>query len=325
LRQVEGHLARASTLVDMESDETKMERKCGNAVHVIAEKCSEMQLSDLPITPELPELPTGYKRCPICKTDTPTDQIGNLDGVIKDKYNQLGPLPAPSPPLRRHPDFQHFMPPDEPDHGNFSLFTAGSIEMGAAVQWQQLLIQHLQDLPITITNPRRGTWDPSVNAKKEDPAFFSQVEWELDALTQADIICYFFDCNTVSPVSLMELGIWSNSGKIIVCCDQRYWRQGNVEIVCERYNVPYVSSFKYLVPALKLMMEKKGLVLDDKGNFAGKRQPRNKKKPGVPKEDRWWLEFQDSDKEKCAKLTKRELQKKMEQAAKAEKETKTGA
>jgi hypothetical protein len=323
LRQVEGHLVpkitRASTLVDMGSEKTKMERKSGDAVDVAGDKCSETHRSDLPITPELPEVPAGFKRCPICKTDTPTAQIGNLDGEIVDKYNQLGPLPAPSPPLKRHPDFRHFMPPDSPDHGNFSLFTAGSIEMGAAVQWQQLLIEHLQDLPITITNPRRGTWDPAVNAKREDPAFFSQVEWELDALTQADVICYFFDCNTVSPVSLMELGIWSNSGKIIVCCDQRYWRQGNVEIVCERYNIPYVSSFKYLVPALKVMMQKKGLKLDDKGNFAGERKLRNKSKPGVPKEDRWWLEFQDSEEEKWAKLTKKEQQKKLEQKAKTEK------
>jgi hypothetical protein len=240
------------------------------------------------------------KLCPVCRQQTdPLAAAGALDRIVEDKYHQL--IPAPSPPLKKHKQFLHCMPPDEPDHGNFSLFTAGSIEMGAAVQWQQLLVKHLQDLPITIINPRRGTWNPNVNAKKEDPTFFSQVEWELDALTQADVICYFFDCNTVSPVSLMELGIWSNSGKIIVCCDQRYWRQGNVEIVCDRYNIPYVSSFQYLIPALKVMMAKKGLKLDDKGNFAGARQPRNKKKPGVPKENRWWLGYQDTTDEARAK------------------------
>jgi hypothetical protein len=275
---------------------------------------------NLPITPEVPEIPKGHKRCPVCKTDKPTTSTGNLDGEIPDPYNQLGPCPAPCPPLVPHRDFKHFMPPDSPEHGNFSLFTAGSIEMGAAVQWQQRLVDHLSDLPITITNPRRGAWDPAVNAKRDDPQFFSQVEWELDALTQADVICYFFDCATVSPITLMELGIWSHSGKIIVCCDQRYWRQGNVEIVCERYNIPYVSSFKHLVPALKVMMEKKGLKLDGNGDFAGEKKEVNKKSEVAPKVDRWWLQFQDTEEEKWAKLTKREQLKKLEEKEKEAKE-----
>jgi hypothetical protein len=299
-------VTRASTLVDMGSDKSTMARSNDETV----------ERTDLPITPDVPEVPEGHKRCPVCKTDTPTTTVGNLDGNIPDPYNQLGPCPAPCPPLQPHKDFKHFMPPDAPNHGNFSLFTAGSIEMGAAVQWQQRLVDHLQDLPITITNPRRGKWDPAVNAKRSDPAFFSQVEWELDALTQADVICYFFDCATVSPITLMELGIWSHSGKIIVCCDQRYWRQGNVEIVCERYNIPYVSSFKYLVPALKVMMEKKGLKLDKNGNYAGEKKERNEKSEVAPKVDRWWLEFQDSEEEKWAKLTPREQQKKLEEKAK---------
>jgi hypothetical protein len=243
------------------------------------------------------------KLCPVCKQYINLlATAGALDGTVEDKYHQL--IPAPSPPLNRHDQFRHCMPPEKPEHGDFFLFTAGSIEMGAAVQWQKLLVDHLQYLPITITNPRRGTWDPTINAKKEDPDFFDQVEWELDALRQADVICFFFDCDTASPVSLLELGIWSDSGKIIVCCDQRYFRQGNVAIVCERYNIPYVSSFKYLIPALKVMMEKKGLKLDKDGNFAGTATLRNTKKLDVPKKDRWWGEYQDTDEEVRAKTEK---------------------
>jgi hypothetical protein len=272
---------------------------------------------DLPMTPEVPEVPKGHKRCPVCKTDKSTTSTGKLDGEIPDTYNQLGPCPAPNPALTPHRDFKHFMPPVDPEHGNFSLFIAGSIEMGAAVQWQQRLADRLADLPITITNPRRGAWDPAVNAKREDPEFFNQVQWELDALTQADVICYFFDCATVSPITLMELGIWSHSNKIIVCCDQRYWRQGNVEIVCERYNIPYVTSFNHLVPALRVMMEKKGLKLDSKGDFIGEKKKKKEESEVQPKVDRWWLQFQDTEEEKWAKLTKREQARKLEERAAA--------
>ncbi|OAL06639.1 hypothetical protein IQ06DRAFT_288514 [Phaeosphaeriaceae sp. SRC1lsM3a] len=247
------------------------------------------------------DAPKKFKQCPVCKADSVPINPGGLDGVVEDKYNQL--IPAPSPPLKRHADFKHCVPPENPEYGNFSLFTAGSIEMGAAVQWQTRLVEHLCDLPITVTNPRRGAWDPTVNAKREDPQFFSQVEWELDALTNADVICYFFDCATVSPVTLMELGLWAHSGKIIVCCDQRYWRQGNVEIVCERYGIPYVSSFAKLVPALKEMMENKGLKLDKNGDYAG--EPKAKKgtgeRPGVKNVDRWWLKYRDTNEDRIAK------------------------
>jgi hypothetical protein len=275
----------------------------------------QLRRTDLPITPDVLEIPENHNRCPVCKTDKRTISVGSLDGNIPDPYNQLGPCPTPSPPIKRHRDFRHVMPPDAPDHGNFSLFTAGSIEMGRAVQWQKLLVEHLQDQPITITNPRRGNWDPSVNAKREDPAFFSQVEWELDALTQADVICYFFDCATVSPVTLLELGIWSQSGKVIVCCDQRYWRQGNVQIVCERYNIPYVSSFKYLVPALKVFMTKRGLILDANGNYVGEKKEKNNKREETEKTDKWWLQFQDTEEEKWAKLTEQQQQKRLEEKA----------
>jgi hypothetical protein len=250
----------------------------------------------------------AFKKCMVCKAETVPIRAGNLDGEVEDKYNQL--IPPPSDEFRvknpRNPVFKHCKPPQTPDYGHFSLFTAGSIEMGAAVQWQERLSDHLEHLPITITNPRRGHWNPNVNSKREDSAFFDQVKWELDALTAADVICYFFDCATISPVTLMELGLWAHSGKIIVCCDQRYWRQGNVEIVCERYNIPYVSSFEKFVPALQEFMKRKGLKVDKKNRFIGSGTGRDKveKAPGVKEEDkvdRWWLEFQDSNEDRVKK------------------------
>lgn len=92
-----------------------------------------------------------FKECPVCKANSVPINPGGLDGVVKDKYNQL--IPAPRPPLKEHTHFKHCNPPDKPEYGNFSVFTAGSIEMGAAVQWQKRLIEPFCNLPITITNP----------------------------------------------------------------------------------------------------------------------------------------------------------------------------
>jgi hypothetical protein len=222
-------------------------------------------------------------------------KVSDLDRQIEDKHKQL--LPSPSPTLLVHPQFWHCMPPYTPVYHKYSLFLAGSIEMGAAVQWQKRLVEYLQDLPITVTNPRRGNWDPNVDTKAEDPKFRSQVIWELDALTAATVICYFFDVDTISPVTMLELGLWAHSGKIIVCCGEKFKRSGNVKLVCDRYDIPFVQSFEKLVPAVKEMLKIKGMELDKDGNLTGdnirSEQPAEFKAPEMATEKKWWLKYQN--------------------------------
>lgn len=217
------------------------------------------------------------KECPTCKRkleDDSTEEKPNkvarqgavdIDGDVEDKLNQLPPLP--SPPLKEHALFKHCVPPEAPTYRDYSVFLAGSIEMGKAVQWQKLMATYLSDLPITVNNPRRGQWDPNVTKEAKDADFRHQVEWELAALEKADVICFFFDATTISPVTMMELGLWAKSKKVVVCCDKRFWRAGNIHIVCERYGVPFVETFVDLVPAIKTMLGKKGMKLDENGDL----------------------------------------------------------
>jgi hypothetical protein len=99
------------------------------------------------------------------------------------------------------------MPPNTPMYYSFSMFLARSIEMGAAVQWQKQLTSLLLLLPIIVNNPQRGKWDTTTTQEAKNTAFCAQVEWELTALKKSDVICFFFDINTKSPVSLLELGL----------------------------------------------------------------------------------------------------------------------
>lgn len=78
-----------------------------------------------------------------------------------------------------------------------------------------------------------------------------QVVWELSALEKADLICFFFDVNTISPVSMMELRLWARSRKVVVCCDSRFWRSADIHLVCGRYNVPCVECFDDLMNLIK--------------------------------------------------------------------------
>jgi hypothetical protein len=41
----------------------------------------------------------------------------------------------------------------------------------------------------------------------------------------------------------MELGLVANTNKRInVVCDDDFWRRGNIEVICERYNIPLYNS-----------------------------------------------------------------------------------
>ncbi|KAH8731439.1 hypothetical protein GQ44DRAFT_755574 [Phaeosphaeriaceae sp. PMI808] len=233
--------------------------------------------------------------CPGCKRPTniekPQTGPNGEEGPVPDTNNQL--IPPPEESLKQHPHFIHCKAITTPKWENkFSIFTAGSIEMGKAVQWQPRLAEHLRDLPITVYNPRRGGWDPKVDVKAKNESFRQQVVWELDALHKADVICFFFDQDTLSGVTLLELGLWAHSGKIIVCCPELYWRSGNVKIACDRYKIPRVPDFASLVEGVRTMLALKGLGHDDAGR---------KSSQSVSQDPRWWTKL-TNDPTEFAKL-----------------------
>jgi hypothetical protein len=136
--------------------------------------------------------------------------------------------------------------PPSPLQDGFSVFLAGSIELGSAENWQTFLEEKLSGIDILILNPRRDDWDASWLQRKTNPKFREQVEWELTAMEQANIIAMYFEPNTKSPVSLLELGLFARSGKMVVCCPEGFWRKGNVDIVCEKYAVRQVEALNDL-------------------------------------------------------------------------------
>ncbi len=137
-----------------------------------------------------------------------------------------------------------------PAEGNI-IFLAGSIEQDLAENWQENLIKHIDDSDVVILNPRSK--DPNINWRDEveDPLFLEQVEWVLKGQERADLLVMYFDPKTQSPISLLELGLFAQTKKMLVCCPKGYFKKGNVDIVCRRYHIPQVENFHELISRIK--------------------------------------------------------------------------
>lgn len=138
------------------------------------------------------------------------------------------------------------------------VFLAGSIDMGAAVHWQSYASSRLLDdrRSLIVLNPRRADWDSSWAQRADNEKFASQVNWELKGLEMADVVLCHFDPDTKSPVTMLELGLCAQrhaTGRqqLVVSCPKRFWRRGNVELVCARYGVPFFGGEDSLLAAIK--------------------------------------------------------------------------
>ncbi len=150
-----------------------------------------------------------------------------------------------------------FYPPHRPDLlGQRVVFLGGSIEMGKAKDWQSLLAQALQQSApdVYVANPRRQDWDSLWEQRISNPHFNEQVTWELDHIERADLVVFYFQPGTQSPITLLELGKRLEhpraSENTVVCCPEGFWRLGNVEIVCARAGIPLLKSLDELTRAV---------------------------------------------------------------------------
>lgn len=136
------------------------------------------------------------------------------------------------------------------------VFLAGSIEMGMAEPWQQSIEEAFAgDDRVLLLNPRRDDWDASWKQEKNNAQFHEQVSWELTALEQAQLIVFYFDAATKSPVTMLELGLFGKKGKALVCCPAGFWRKGNIDIVCERYGIAQADTLEDIINYIKIKLE----------------------------------------------------------------------
>ena len=142
---------------------------------------------------------------------------------------------------------QEIKAPNKIGNSEYFIFLGGTIDMGNSKNWQQEVKEHIQKNNSKIKdwcflNPRRDDWDSSWEQHKDNPQFKKQVDWELDAMTIADLRLFVFLPDSKSPVTMLELGLFKNKPSIVYCPFE-FYRSGNIHIVCEKYNIPYYTDW----------------------------------------------------------------------------------
>jgi len=129
-----------------------------------------------------------------------------------------------------------------PHDGEVSLvkvFLAGTIDNGDSENWQEKVIERFKANPnIRFYNPRRKSWDKNAS---EDELIY-QIQWEQEHLDKADLIIMAISDNSKSPISLLELGLYAKDQKMIVFCNDKFYRYMNVKLTCEKYNIPLYNN-----------------------------------------------------------------------------------
>lgn len=140
--------------------------------------------------------------------------------------------------------------------GALKIFLAGTIgggknsEITHEVNWQKDIISYIKyeypNVNLIIFNPRRDNW-PEKGGDKQNIDY--QIQWELEHMEKADVIIMNILEDSLSPITLMEMGLWAgkNPNKLKVYCPNNFWRFDNVDNLCCRYNVVRYNSLYSMI------------------------------------------------------------------------------
>lgn len=164
----------------------------------------------------------------LCITESRLRELINeeLEKLMEKKAEELKALAIDAPSNRK------------PLPNSKKVFLAGTIDSGDSEDWQDEICRYFEEkddskVAITIYNPRREEWpDDGSNEVKR------QIRWEHNKMDNADLIVMNILPDSKSPISLMEIGMYSKDNKLHVFCQPDFYRFDNVEMVCKKYGIP---------------------------------------------------------------------------------------
>lgn len=125
------------------------------------------------------------------------------------------------------------------------VFLAGSIDLKLKGNWRNKLID--------IVGNKVHFIDPTISNHDEldDNQMKKHINWELDALNLADKVFLNFLPDSKSPISLIELGLYVRTPKLIVVCPDEFYQSRYIKTLCEKYKVTIFNDFNQAIKYIK--------------------------------------------------------------------------
>lgn len=131
----------------------------------------------------------------------------------------------------------------------FMVFLGGGIT--GCPDWQSEMVPLLSDSDGVLFNPRRQEFDVT-----DQTLLDQQIEWEYKHLKMTDSVMFWFPKETVCPITLYELGVWSNrrATSIHVGCHPEYSRKYDIvkQLSLSRPDITVVFSLEDLAKQIKV-------------------------------------------------------------------------
>lgn len=116
------------------------------------------------------------------------------------------------------------------EEGRNYIFLAGSIDYMLPSIWREKVIEKSDDKNIFF-DPTNKDYQ-QLNEKE----MIDHIEWELNAMSLADKILLNFLPASLSPISLVEFGLYVSSKKLIVICPKGFYQSRYIHKLCKEYN-----------------------------------------------------------------------------------------
>ncbi|MDG1333826.1 MAG: nucleoside 2-deoxyribosyltransferase domain-containing protein [Crocinitomicaceae bacterium] len=119
-----------------------------------------------------------------------------------------------------------------------SVFLAGSMATTRKNNWRQTATRTFQAAYhfFDPTNPRHNNLN--------DEEMRNHIKWELEAMKLSDIIILNFLPDSLSPISLVEIGMYISSNKLVVVCPKEFYKWRYIDTLCNEYNTPIFNQLE---------------------------------------------------------------------------------
>lgn len=130
------------------------------------------------------------------------------------------------------------------EKGKEYFFLAGSIDYHLQSNWRQEIINKTGS-SVHFFDPTRIDHNELSNFKMKE-----HIKWELDALDISDKIILNFLPNAKSPISLVELGMYVSTSKLIVICPNEFYQSRYIKVLCNKHKTSIFNTINEAVQYL---------------------------------------------------------------------------